>query len=81
MKINGWIKASDQWKKDAPQSVAILMNYSLAPRPGHAGSCPLPILQLLAEAVAVSRSDLMHTGPSFEGSQTVARLGELPSDC
>lgn len=31
MKINGWIKASNQWKKDVPQPVAILMNYSLEP--------------------------------------------------
>lgn len=30
----GGYKASNQWKKDNPQPVAILMNYSLEPGPG-----------------------------------------------
>lgn len=81
MKINGWIKASSQWKKDVPQPVAILIHYSQEACPGPAGSCPLLILQILGKAVAVSRLDFMHAGPSLEGSQTVAGLGELPSYC
>lgn len=32
-------------------------------------------------AMAVPGPDLLHPGPSFRGSQTVAGLGELPSYC
>lgn len=39
MKINGWMEASNQWKRDVPQLVAVLMNYSRELWP--ARSCPL----------------------------------------
>lgn len=39
MKISGWMRASNQWKRDVPQLVAVLMNHSLDPWP--ARSCPL----------------------------------------
>lgn len=77
MKINGWIKASNQWKKDVPQLVAVPVNYSLEPWPAPAGSCPLLALAATGKTMAVSELDFVYSGPSLEGSQTAAGLGEF----
>lgn len=80
MKINGWIKASNQWKKDVPQPVAILMNYSLEPGKGLLGAV-LFRLWVTSKAMTVPRPDFLHPGPRLQGYHTVAGLGELPSYC
>ena len=76
MKINGWIKASNQWKQDVPELVAVPMNYSLEPWPAPA-RLSSPCSAVTGRTMAVSELDFVYSGPSLEGSQTASGLGEF----